>query len=223
MRRRPGSAVALAVLAAALFSLGGAPRPGFAAEAMQIKGLHLGMSLTEGEIEGVYQSALGDQIEDSVGLTVPYDHVETKLLDGSRLSLHFTAAEDGAELFWIRLSTSWLWPVERPAPALADVLADIEKRFGAPSRSAGPRDGAGDLLLVFATPGTSADLPDPLAVPPEEIGGVQFLSYRQRVALFGRQFHGAVITIVTREGKVVAMVEELADHPAGAGVLVPGK
>lgn len=217
------SAAALAVLAVVLLSLGAAPRPGLAEEKMRIKGLHLGMSLAEGEIEGVYRSMLGEQIEDSVGLTFPYDHVETKLLDGSRLSLHFTPAEDGAELFWIRLSTSWLWPVERPAPALSDVLADIENRFGAPSRSAGPRDGAGDLLLVFAAPGTSADLPDPIAIPPEEIGSVQFLSYRQRIALFGRQFHGAVITIVARAGKVVAMVEELADHRAGASVLAPGE
>ncbi len=223
MSSRPAAVTALAVLAATLLSLGAAPRPGFAEEKMRIKGFHLGMSLAEGEIEGVYQSALGEQIEDSVGLTFPYDHVETKLLDGSRLSLHFTAAEDGGELFWVRLSTSWLWPVERPAPTLADVLADIEKRFGAASRSAGPPDGTGDLLLVFAAPGTSADLPDPLAIPPEAIGGVQFLSYRQRIALFGRQFHGAVITIVAREGKVVAMVEELADHLAGTNVLVPGE
>jgi hypothetical protein len=189
---------------------------------MQIKGLHLGMSLADGEIEGVYETTLEGEVEDSVGLTFPYDHIETKLVDGSRLSLHFTPATDGAELFWIRLATSWLWPIERSSPALPAILADIEQRFGAPTRSLGPRDGTGDLLLVFATPGTSADLPETLALAPEEIGGVQFLSYQQRVALFGREFHGAVITIVAREGKVAAMVEELADHPRGGTVLVPG-
>lgn len=188
----------------------------------QIKGLHLGMSLADGEIESVYQTTLDGQVEDSVGLTFPYDHIETKLIDGSRLSLHFTPAADGAELFWIRLATSWLWPTERPAPALAALLADIEQRFGIPSRSIGAPDGTGDLLLVFATPGISAGLPETLTLAPEDIGGVQFLSYQQRVALFGPAFRGAVITIVMRDGKVAAAVEELADHALGATVLVPG-
>lgn len=219
MRRLP-AAVAL-LLAAGLLC-----RPAAAQQPVDglgdIKGLKLGMSLPEGEIEGAYQSTLAGEVEDSVGLSFPFDHIETRLIDGSRLTLHFSSAEDGARLFWIRLATSWRWPVERPAPDLAALLAQIESRFGTPARSLGTPGGTGDLLLVFAAPGSSTDLPETLDLKPEEIGGVQFMSYQQRVALFGRDFVGAVITIVRRDGEVAAVIEELADHRRGATVLDPG-
>jgi hypothetical protein len=192
------------------------------AESPAIKGLKLGMSLADGEIEAVYQTVLASEVADSVGLTFPYDHIETSLTDGSRLSLHFSAPSAGSRLFWIRLSTSWYWPVEREAPALDTLLAGYEERFGTPTRSLGPRTGEGDLLLVFATPGTSADLPAEIAIGPTEIGGVQFLSYQQRVALFGRNFTGSIVSIVMRDGKVAAAVEELVDHTRAATVLNPG-
>ena len=123
----------------------------------------------------------------------------------------------------MRHATSWRWPVERTAPALAELLGDIERRFGTPARSVGPRDGSGALLLVFARPGTSADLPETLDLSPADIGGVQFLSFRQRVALFGREFDGAVVSIVTDRGEVAAVIEELADHRRGRTVLAVGE
>jgi len=188
----------------------------------EIKGLHLGMALADGEIEAVYQNSLAGEVEDSVGLTIPYDHIETKLADGSRLSLHFSSPADGIRLFWIRHATSWHWPVERPAPELSAVLAGLEQRFGTPARSVGPRDGSGDLLLVFPLPGGDADLPATLDLAQADVGGVQFLSYQQRVALFGRGFAGAVVTLVMFKGKLAAAVEELIDHRSGATVLNPG-
>lgn len=195
---------------------------GFAAAAEpDIKGLRLGMALADGEIEAVYQTALAAEVEDSVGLTIPYDHIETKLTDGSRLSLHFSSAADGRNLFWIRHSTSWQWPVERASPELPALLAELEQRFGQPARSTGPRDGSGDLLLVFPAADSGA-VPPELAVAPADIGGVQFLSFQERVALLGRDFVGAMVTIVVHQGKVAAAVEELVDHRRGATVLNPG-
>ncbi len=193
------------------------------AGSFEVEGLRLGMALPDGEIEAVYENILAGRASDSVGLSFPYDRIETSLTDGSRLSLHFSASVDGARLFWVRHATSWRWPVERAAPAIGEVLGDIERRFGTPSRSLGPRDGSGDLLLVFARPGSSADLPAILELSPDDVGGVQFLSFRQRVALFGIQFDGAVVSIVTDKGEVAAVIEELADHQRGLTVLAAGK
>jgi len=195
--------------------------PALAAEPA-IKGLHLGMALPDGEIEAVYETSLAGEVEDSVGLTIPYDHIETKLVDGSRLSLHFSSVADGTRLFWIRHATSWHWPVERAAPELPALLSELEQRFGMPARSVGPRDGSGDLLLVFPLPGGDGNLPPTLDLAQEDVGGVQFLSYQQRVALFGRGFAGAVITLVMYQGELAAAVEELIDHRRGATVLNPG-
>lgn len=215
MRRVCGKAFAwLTVLIAAA--------PVLAAEPQTVKGLHLGMSLEDGAIEGVYQTLLASEVADSVGLTFPYDHIETKLIDGSRLSLHFTSPAAGTELFWIRLATSWLWPEERPSPPLETLLGDYQDRFGPPTRTVGSMTGEGDLLLLFAAPGAEADLPADIALAPEEIGGVQFLSFQQRVALFGSSFSGAVVTIVVRERKVAAVIEELVDHTQAGTVLNPG-
>ena len=214
MRRRliaVGAALAVVALAG----------PALAAEPA-IKGLHLGMALPDGEIEAVYETSLAGEVEDSVGLTIPYDHIETKLVDGSRLSLHFSSVADGTRLFWIRHATSWHWPVERAAPELPALLSELEQRFGMPARSVGPRDGSGDLLLVFPLPGGDGNLPPTLDLAQEDVGGVQFLSYQQRVALFGRGFAGAVITLVMYQGELAAAVEELIDHRRGATVLNPG-
>jgi hypothetical protein len=206
-----GAALAVAVLAG----------PALAAEP-EIKGLQLGMALPDGEIEAVYENSLAGEVEDSVGLTIPYDHIETKLADGGRLSLHFSSAADGTRLFWIRHATSWRWPTERTAPELPALLTELERRFGMPARSVGPRDGSGDLLLVFPLPGGDGDLPPSLDLAQEDVGGVQFLSYQQRVALFGRGFAGAVVTLVMHQGKLAAAIEELIDHRRGATVLNPG-
>lgn len=204
--------VALAALAAATAARAAEP---------DIKGLRLGMSLADGGIEAVYENQLAAEVEDSVGLSVPYDHIETRLIDGSRLSLHFSSVADGTRLFWIRHATSWHWPTERPSPPFPDLLAEIEQRFGEAARSTGPRDGTGDLLLVFPLPG-SGELPPRLDLAPEDVGGVQFLSFQQRVALLGPEFLGALVTIVMHEGKVAARIEELVDHRRGATVLNPG-
>lgn len=194
---------------------------GPAAAQPAIKGLQLGMSLPDGEVEAIYQTALGAEIEDSVGLTIPYDHIETKLTDGSRLSLHFSSATDGSRLFWIRHSTSWIWPSERQSPDLSELIGSLEQRFGAPAREAGSRDGTSDLLLVFPA-ADSGPLPQELALAPGDVGGVQFMSFQQRNALLGRDFVGATVTIVMDGGKVVAVVEDLIDHRLGATVLNPG-
>ncbi len=218
MRRlRPVSGIALAWLAALVLAA-----PAAAAEPQSVKGLHLGMSLEDGEIEGVYQTVLAGEVSDSVGLTFPYDHIETRLSDGSRLSLHFTSPAAGTRLFWVRLSTSWHWPEERPSPALETLLGDYQARFSAPTRQVGSTTGEGDLLLLFAAPGTGADLPADILLAPEEIGGVQFMSFQQRVAMFGAGFRGAVVTIVLRQGKVAAVIEELVDHIEATTVLNPG-
>ncbi len=187
-----------------------------------IKGLQLGMSLIEGEIEAIYEGPLNAEIEDSVGLTIPYDHIETKLTDGSRLSLHFSPPGDGSRLFWIRHTTSWRWPVERTPPSLPDLLANLEGRYGTATRGAGPRDGSGSLLLVFDRAGGEAGLPATVDIPAGDIAGAQFLSYRQRVALLGADFAGALVTIVVDGDGVAAVVEELVDHRRGATVLNPG-
>lgn len=187
-----------------------------------IKGLRLGMSLPEGEIDAVYEGPLAAEVEDSVGLTIPYDHIETKLTDSSRLSLHFSAPSDGTRLFWIRHAVSWRWPVARTSPDFVALMAGLEARFGPATRRVGPLDGSGSLLLVFTTPGSSADLPESLDIPPADIGGVQFLSFQQRVALFGADFSGAVVTVIVNENGVAAVVEELVDHRRGTTVLNPG-
>lgn len=186
-----------------------------------IKGLRLGMALPDGEIAAVYENQLAAEVEDSVGLAIPYDHIETRLVDGSRLSLHFSSVADGTRLFWVRYATSWQWPAERPSPPLPALLAEIEQRFGKPARSTGPRDGTGDLLLVFPS-ANSSELPPRLDLAPEDVGGVQFLSFQQRVALLGPGFVGVLVSIVMDHGKVAARVEELVDHRLGATVLNPG-
>lgn len=194
---------------------------GTAAAEPAIKGLRLGMSLPDGEVEAVYQTELGAEVEDSVGLTIPYDHIETKLADGSRLSLHFSSAADGNRLFWIRHATSWIWPVARQSPDLSELIAGLEQRFGTPAREAGSRDGTGDLLLVFPAPESGA-LPENFTIAPGEVGGVQFMNFQQRNALLGRDFVGATVIIVMDRGKVAAVVEDLIDHRRGATVLNPG-
>lgn len=193
-----------------------------AASEPNIMGLRLGMSMVEGEIDAAYEGPLSAEIEDSVGLTIPYDHIETRLKDGSRLSLHLSPPDDGSRLFWIRRTTSWRWPVERQGPALGDLVADMESRFGKPSRSVGPTDGSGSLLLIFAMPGTESGLPDTVDIPPADVAGAQFLSYQQRVELLGPTFKGAMVTIVVDRESVAAVVEELVDHRLAATVLNPG-
>lgn len=211
MVRRVTIAVAMLVFA------GGA----FAAE-REIMGLHLGMSLPEGEIDAAYETALADKVEDSVGLTVPYDHIETRLADGGRLSLHFSSPADGARLFWIRHIRSWRWPSLRAGPDFAELVAELEARFGRVARSVGPIDGSASVALVFTDESGSADLPETIDLPAEEVAGLQFLSFQQRVALLGAEFSGAVVTIVVDQDGVAAVVEELVDHRRGATVLNPG-
>ena len=219
---RPVSGIALAWLAVLTLAALALAAPAAAAEPQSVKGLHLGMSLPEGEVEGVYQGLLAGEVADSVGLTFPYDHIETRLNDGSRLSLHFTSPAGGTRLFWVRLATSWHWPEERPSPPLETLLGDYRARFGEPTRQVGANTGEGDMLLLFAAPGTGADLPAEIPLAPEEIGGVQFMSFQQRVALLGESFSGAVVSIVVRDGKVAAVVEELVDHVQATTVLNPG-
>lgn len=210
----------IALAAAALAAFGFAGSAG-AAEP-EIMGLRLGMSLPAGEIDAAYETALADKVEDSVGLTVPYDHVETRLADGGRLSLHFSSPADGARLFWIRHTRSWRWPSVQTGPDFAELTAGLEARFGPVARSVGPMDGTVSVALIFAEDGGSADLPETIDLPAEEAAGVQFLSFQRRVALLGAEFSGAVVTIVVDRDGVAAVVEELVDHRRGATVLNPG-
>lgn len=176
-------------------------------------------------LEGIYQDKLAAILTDSVLIEAPIPHIESSFTENRKLELWFSSREDGRRVFWARLAQSFDAGKETTPEA---AIANFEATYGEADIV---RDiasgGIESWLLVKIDP----RLPEErraiirgqveARLPPkvDAIGDFMFLDMRDRLAVLGPDFRGAILSFTAFDGKVRAQQVELLDMPRAHTVL----
>lgn len=175
-------------------------------------------------LEGIYQEKLLPELKDSVLIETPIRHIESHFTEGRALQLWFSSREDGRRVFWAYLTQSFEGKEIKPETA----LANFEAIFGKPDVMRETKtDFSGSWILIKIDPRLSdqrrATIRNQLDAgfkpTPDQIGGFSFLDMRDRIALLGPDFRGAIFYFSAFKGKVGAQQTELLDMVRAHSVL----
>ena len=176
-------------------------------------------------LEGIYQEKLLPELKDSVLIETPIQHIESHFTEGRALELWFSSREDGRRIFWVHLTQSFGEGKEsKPDTA----LANFEAIFGKPDMVRESKsDISGSWILLKIDPRLSDErratiqrqLEASFKPTPDQIGGFSFLDMRDRIALLGPDFRGAIFSFSAFKGKVGAQQTELLDMVRAHSVL----
>jgi len=176
-------------------------------------------------LEGIYQEKLLPELKDSVLIETPIPRIVSNFTDNRSLELWFSSREDGRRVFWARLTQSFEGGQEIK-PDIA--LANFEAIFGKPDIV---REAKGDLsgawILLKIDPRLSDErraaikrqLDASFKPTPDQVGGFSFFDMRDRIALLGPDFRGAIFSFNAFKGKVGAQHTELLDMVRAHSVL----
>ncbi|HWA48035.1 MAG TPA: hypothetical protein VG742_07165 [Dongiaceae bacterium] len=217
------------VLLAAIALLGAAHLVWAEEPRQRLMNIPLDMPLEEeldGEfLEGIYQEKLLPELKDSVLIETPIQHIESHFTDDRALELWFSSREDGRRVFWAHLTQSFAEGKEsKPETA----LANFEAIFGKPDvMRESKSDISGSWILIKIDPRLSDErratiqrqLDASFNPTPDQIGGFSFLDMRDRIALLGPDFRGAIFSFSAFKGKVGAQQTELLDMVRAHSVL----
>jgi hypothetical protein len=176
-------------------------------------------------LEGIYQEKLLPELKDSVLIETPIRHIVSHFTDNRSLELWFSSREDGRRVFWAHLTQSFDGGQEiKPETA----LANFEAIFGKPDivrESKGDVSGAWILLKIDPRlsderrAAIQRQLEASFKPTPDQIGGFSFFDMRDRIALLGPDFRGAIFSFNAFKGKVGAQHTELLDMVRAHSVL----
>lgn len=213
---------ALLVLGASVPASGEEPR-------QRVMSVPLDMPLEEeldGEfLEGIYQEKLNDVLTDSVLIETPIQHIESHFTENRALELWFSSREDGRRVFWAHLTQSY---DDGKQQAPETILANFAATYGKPDIQRETKtDVSGSWVLLKLDPRLGEErraailqrLEASFTPNADQIGDFPFLDMRDRVALLGADFRGAILSFTAFKGMVRAQQIELLDMPRAHTVL----
>lgn len=176
-------------------------------------------------LEGIYQETLLPELKDSVLIETPIQHIESHFTEGRELELWFSSREDGRRIFWAHLTQSFAGGKEiKPDTA----LANFEAIFGEPDIVRESKSEiSGSWILLKIDPRLSdqrraairRQLEASFKPTSDQIGSFSFLDMRDRIAMLGPDFRGAIFCFSAFKGKVGAQHTELLDMVRAHSVL----